>query len=112
MRAIITSGAALGSEIERVCLDNGLVIATWSPIHLQAKLKKLYWKADNPTVKAADFWEDTRRYLYLHRLKDRGVLAQAIVKGAGTRDFFGTALRPKRRKIRGFQARRCQCSIR
>jgi hypothetical protein len=31
------------------------------------------------------------RYLYLPRLKDRDVLAQAIVKGAGTRDFFGTA---------------------
>ena len=86
-----TSGAALGPEIERVCLDNELVIATWSPIHLRTKLKELYWKADKPAVKAADFWEDTLRYLYLPRLKDRGVLAQAVVKGAGTRDFFGTA---------------------
>jgi hypothetical protein len=88
---LTTSGAALGPEIERVCLDNELVIATWSPIHLRTKLKELYWKADKPAVKAADFWEDTLRYLYLPRLKDRGVLAQAIVKGAGTRDFFGTA---------------------
>lgn len=86
-----TSGTALGPEIERVCLDNELVIATWSPIHLRTKLKELYWKADKPAVKAADFWEDTLRYLYLPRLKDCGVLAQAIVKGAGTRDFFGTA---------------------
>ena len=86
-----TSGAALGPEIERVCLDNELVIATWSPIHLRTKLKELYWKADKPAVKAVDFWEDTLRYLYLPRLKDRGVLAQAVVKGAGTRDFFGTA---------------------
>jgi predicted AAA+ superfamily ATPase len=52
-----TSGAALGPEIERVCLDNELVIATWSPIHLRAKLKELYWKTDKPTVKAADFLE-------------------------------------------------------
>ena len=88
---LTTSGAALGPEIERVCLDNELVIATWSPIHLRTKLKELYWKADKPAVKAADFWEDTLRYLYLPRLKDRGVLAQAVVKGAGTRDFFGTA---------------------
>ena len=66
-----TSGAALGPEIERVCLDNELVIATWSPIHLRTKLKELYWKADKPAVKAADFWEDTLRYLYLPRLKDR-----------------------------------------
>jgi hypothetical protein len=88
---LTTSGAALGPEIERVCIDKELVIATWSPIHLRTKLKELYWKGDKPAVKAADFWEDTLRYLYLPRLKDRGVLAQAIVKGAGTRDFFGTA---------------------
>jgi hypothetical protein len=28
-----TSGPSLGAEIERVCLDNELVIATWSPIN-------------------------------------------------------------------------------
>jgi uncharacterized protein len=98
-----TSGAALGPEIERVCLDNELVIPTWSPIHLRTKLKELYWKADKPTVKAVDFWEDTRRYLYLPRLKDRGVLAQAIVKGAGTRDFFGTAYGQSAGNFEGFK---------
>ena len=86
-----TSGASLGSEIERVCKDNVLVITIWSPIHLRNDLKKLYWKADKPAVKAADFGEDTLRYLYLPRLRDRDVLEQAIIKGAGTRDFFGTA---------------------
>ncbi len=98
-----TSGAALGPDIERVCIDNELVIATWSPIHLRTKLKDLYWKADKPAVKAADFWEDTLRYLYLPRLKDRGVLAQAIVKGAGTRDFFGTAYGHSGEKFEGFK---------
>jgi hypothetical protein len=98
-----TSGPSLGTEIERVCLDNELVIATWSPIHLRTKLKELYWKADKPAVKAADFWEDTLRYLYLPRMKDRGVLAQAIVKGAGTRDFFGTAYGQSNEKFEGFK---------
>jgi predicted AAA+ superfamily ATPase len=98
-----TSGAALGPEIERVCLDNELVIATWSPIHLRTKLKELYWKADKPAKKAAEFWEDTLRYLYLSRLKDRGVIAQAIVKGAGTRDFFGTAYGEHDGKFDGFK---------
>ena len=98
-----TSGAALGPEIERVCLDNEWVIATWSPIHLRTKLKELYWKADKPAVKAAEFWEDTLRYLYLPRLKDRGVIAQAIVKGAGTRDFFGTAYGEHEGKFEGFK---------
>jgi hypothetical protein len=86
-----TSGSTLGKEVERVALDNELVIATWSPIHLRGKLKELYWKVDKTAIKATDFWEDTLRYLYLPRLRDRGVLQQAIVKGAATRDFFGTA---------------------
>ena len=98
-----TSGAALGPEAERVCLDNELVIATWSPIHLRTKLKELYWKAGTSAKKAAEFWEDTLRYLYLPRLKERGVLAQAIVKGAGTRDFFGTAYGEHDGKFDGFK---------
>ena len=98
-----TSGAALGPEIERVCRDNELVITTWSPIHLRTKLKELYWKADKPAIKASDFGEDTLRYLYLPRLKDYGVLAQAIVKGAGTRDFFGTAYGQSGDKYEGFK---------
>ena len=98
-----TSGAALGPEVERVCLDNEWVISTWSPIHLRTKLKDLYWKADKPAVKAADFWDDTLRYLYLPRLKDRGVITQAIIKGAGTRDFFGTAYGEHDGKFVGFK---------
>src|SRR5260370_40472922 len=49
------------------------------------------WTPDIPAMNALAFWEDTLRYFSLPRLRDRGVLAQAIVKGAGTRDFFGTA---------------------
>ena len=98
-----TSGAALGPEIERVCLDNVLVITTWSPIHLRDELKKLYWKSDKTAIKAVEFWEDTLRYLYLPRLKDRGVLAQAIVKGTATRDFFGTAYGQNDGKFEGFK---------
>ena len=88
---VTNGGAALAAEIERACLENELVITTWSPIHLRANLQALYWKADRPAVGALAFWEDTLRYLYLPRLKSRQVLEQAIVKGAASRDFFGTA---------------------
>src|SRR5450432_3070717 len=37
------------------------------------------------------FWEDTLRYLYLPRLKNRDSLSQAIRTGAASKDFFGTA---------------------
>lgn len=98
-----TSGSALGNEIERVCTENELVITTWSPIHLRAKLGELYWKDDKRTVGAMAFWEDTMRYLYLPRMKDRNVLQQAIVKGVASRDFFGTAYGHRDGKFDGFK---------
>lgn len=98
-----TSGSSLGSEIERVCVENELVIPTWSPIHLRAKLTELYWKPEKPAAGAMAFWEDTMRYLYLPRLKDRAVLEQAIVKGTATRDFFGTAYGQRDGKYDGFK---------
>jgi hypothetical protein len=100
--AINTTGS-LGGEIERVCVDNELVITTWSPIHLRTKLKELYWKEDQPATGAMAFWEDTLRYLYLPRLKDREVLAKAIRTGASSRDFFGTAYGQHDGKFDGFQ---------
>lgn len=98
-----TGGATLGPEIERVCIDNVLVITTWSPIHLRDELKKLYWKTDKPAFGAMAFLDDTLRYLYLPRLKNRSVLEQAIVKGAGSRDFFGTAYGQQEGKFDGFK---------
>ncbi len=98
-----TSGAALGAEIERVCQDNEWVITIWSPIHLRTRLKELYWKENKTAVGAMAFWEDTLRYLYLPRLKSRAVLEQAIAKGAGSRDFFGTAYGEHEGKFDGFK---------
>jgi hypothetical protein len=98
-----TTGGSMGREMERVCVDNELVITTWSPIHLRTKLKELYWKEGQPATGAMAFWEDTLRYLYLPRLKDREVLAQAIRSGAASRDFFGTAYGLHDGKFDGFQ---------
>ena len=98
-----TSSSGLNSEIERVCIENELVISTWSPVHLRAKLKDLYWKAERPAVAAMVFWEDSQKYLYLPRFKNRDVLAQAISKGATSRDFFGTAYGQMGGEYEGFQ---------
>ena len=86
-----TGGSSFGSEVERICIENELIISTWSPIHLRSKLKELYWKVDKAAVAAMTFWDDALKYLYLPRLKTRNVFEQAIIKGAGGRDFFGTA---------------------
>jgi len=98
-----TNGSTLGSELERVCQENELVIDAWSPIHLRNTLKGLYWKGDRSTVSASTFWEDSQKYLYLPRLKERRVLEQAIHKGAASTDFFGTAFGESGGKFEGFQ---------
>jgi uncharacterized protein len=99
---LTTTGGSAGSEIERVCIDNELVITTWSPIHLRTKLKELYWKEGKAAAGAMAFWEDTLRYLYLPRLKNRESLTQAILTGAGSADFFGTAYGQEGDKYTGF----------
>jgi hypothetical protein len=98
-----TNGSTMGSELERVCQENELVIGAWSPIHLRTALKGTYWKPDRSAVSAMTFWEDSQKYLYLPRLKNRDVLSSAIVKGAGTQDFFGTAYGESAGKFEGFQ---------
>jgi uncharacterized protein len=100
--ALNTTAGSVGGEIERVCIDNELVIATWSPIHLRAKLKELYWKEGQSAVGAAVFFEDTLRYLYMPRFKNREVLALAIKTGAASRDFFGTAYGRSGDRFEGF----------
>ena len=100
---LTASGSALSAEIERVCQENELIITAWSPIHLRQQLRELYWKTDQPTVKALAFWEDTQRYLYLPRLKHRTTLEQAILKGAASMDFFGTAYGQNGDTFEGFQ---------
>ena len=88
---LTTTGSSTGSEFERICVENELVITTWSPIHLRDKLKEIYWKDGKIAAGALGFWEDTQRYLYLPRLRNRDVLAHAIYSGTASRDFFGTA---------------------
>ena len=98
-----TTSGNPSDEVRRVCRENELVIEEWSPIHLRAKLKELYWKADKPAIGAATFWEDSQRYLYLPRLKTREVLAAAVRAGAVGHDFFGIAYGHSDGKYDGFQ---------
>lgn len=100
--ALTTTGGTAGGEIERVCADNELMISSWSPIHLRAKLKELYWKGGDNSANAEQFFEDTLRYLYMPRLRNRDVLAQAIRTGAASRDFFGIAYGKSNGKFEGF----------
>ena len=102
--ALNTAGSACGSEIERVCQENELAIAVWSPVHLRdTVLRKLYWKPDRTAVRALDVWEDMQRYLYLPRLRSRATYEKTVAAGAGSRDFFGTANGEHDSKFDGFR---------
>ncbi len=98
-----TAGSSISGEVERVCIENELVISTWSPIHLRTKLSELYWRDGKKSALAMSFWEDTLKYLYLPRLKNRDSLAQAIRTGASSTDFFGTAYGEGEGTYEGFQ---------
>ena len=97
------SGNAAANEVERVCLENELVIKVWSPIHLREKLRQIYWRNDTVAIPAKTFWEDTLRYIYLPRLRNQDVLNQAIRAGASSRDFFGLAESQFGGKFEGFK---------
>jgi predicted AAA+ superfamily ATPase len=103
VQALGTSTGSAGTELDRVCDENAFVIGAWAPIHLREKLKEFYWKPERPHATAAGFWEDSQRYLYLDRLKDKTVLAAAIRKGSETSDFFGTACGIAGDDYEGFQ---------
>ncbi len=98
-----TSASSLNSEIERVCLENELIIETWSPIHLRSRMNEFYWKGETTEALAMKFWEDSQRYLYLPRLKNQGTLEKAIKSGAESRDFFGIAYGHNEGKYEGFK---------
>ena len=101
-----TSGSTLGKEVERVALDNELVIATWSPIHLRSKLKELYWKADK-TADQGDRLLGGHASLLLSPTPERPRRAPTSDR-KGRRDarFFRNSLWPGRRHLRRLQIRR------
>ena len=106
-----TSTGSAAAELDRVCDENAFVIGTWAPIHLRDKLREFYWKPDKPHASAAGFWEDSQRYLYLDRLKNKDVLAAAIRKGSESPDFFGTACGLEGDRYLGFDFGRGKVSL-
>jgi hypothetical protein len=94
---------ALMPEIERVCQENEIVIVTWSPVHLRAHLRSIFWKADKTAVKAAAVWAAMERYLYFPRLKGRAVFEKAVITGAASQDFFGIAYGQDGDRFEGFR---------
>ncbi|MFT4178797.1 MAG: DUF499 domain-containing protein, partial [Thermomonas sp.] len=92
----------LGRELDRVVVENELVIREWSPIHLNRLLAKWYWRDDVTEVSAVEVWQHMCQYLYLPRLAKSSVLQTTIAAGAPSRDFFGLAYGKEGEAYRGF----------
>lgn len=83
------NGAML--EIVNKLKENGVLITTWAPIHLNNMLKTWFWKDELNDAQALDVWKKTCQYLYLPRLHNQSVYHQAIETGVQSKDFFGVA---------------------
>lgn len=97
-----TGTQSVPGEIDRVCRENELIIDTWAALHLHARLNEFYWKNDVVEASAMKFWEDSTRYLYLPRLKNKHVLEKVINAGVTSKDFFGIAYGKKDGRYVGF----------
>ena len=100
--ALNPANPGLGKEMERVVVENELVIREWAPIHLFNLLKTWFWKDGEVDVAALDVWQKSCQYLYLPRLAGSRVMQSTIAAGATSRDFFGLAYGKGEQGYRGF----------
>ncbi len=82
----VTAAERAGAELKR----QGLLIDEWSPIHLKDELDARLWQGAKH-ISLRQVWDYFTTYLYLPRLQQEQVLADAVKEGARTRDFFGYA---------------------
>lgn len=79
------------NQIEQILIANEWLIKEWAPIHLQALLKRFYWRDDLQKAEALGVWHQMCQYLYMPRLADSRVYSRAIEKGLDSPDYFGFA---------------------
>lgn len=87
--AIPGSDAVSKRAYERAKADE-LVAEVYSPFLLQRDLESLLL-AGRDSIAASELRDDFCRYCYLRRLRDEGVLAEAIAQGAASKDYFAYA---------------------
>jgi len=92
----------LAKEVDRVLVENELVIHQWAPVHLNKLLAKWFWKDGATDASAQDVWQKTCSYLYFPRLIGSSVMQATITSGAACRDFFGIATDRQGDQYRGF----------
>lgn len=87
----IGSIGSLGVRASTRLSTDGLLIRTWSAIHLKIELDKWIWKDGQSHVTLKQVWTYLATYPYFSRLRDEEVLKEVVRNGVRTKDYFGYA---------------------
>lgn len=80
--ARLTAQDSLAARASRKLLADGRLIVKFGAVSLKLELDRIpLWRGDHVSVQQLE--EDFARYLYLPRLRDRHVLREAVIEGAG-----------------------------
>jgi hypothetical protein len=71
--------------------DDENLIDAFSPKILQMEMTQFNLWKDRDSISIRELWEDYTRYVYLHRLKNQGVLFSALQAGINSGDYFAYA---------------------
>jgi hypothetical protein len=77
------SGEGLLARVARKLKNEQQMITEWAPALLRMELDRWLWK-DSDHISLRQVWEYMAQYIYLPRLRDQDVLADAIRKGVGS----------------------------
>ena len=78
------------AKLARKLLSDDAAIQNWAPALLKMELDRVLWR-DSDHIQVKQLWEYLCQYCYLPRLSDYSVLENAIVRGLGSKEFFGIA---------------------
>lgn len=78
------------AKMARKLLSDDAAIQNWAPALLKMELDRVLWR-ESDHIQVKQLWEYLCQYCYLPRLSDYSVLENAIVRGLGSKEFFGIA---------------------
>ena len=78
------------AKMARKLLSDDAAIQNWAPALLKMELDRILWR-ESDHIQVKQLWEYLCQYCYLPRLSDYSVLENAIVRGLGSKEFFGIA---------------------
>lgn len=78
------------AKMARKLLSDDAAIQNWAPALLKMELDRILWK-ESDHIQVKQLWEYLCQYCYLPRLSGYSVLENAIVRGLGSKEFFGIA---------------------